>query len=249
MMDSLLKCGRRCLALACLALAALQPAAADDLAAPAAPSAAEAQALKQLSPRLAPSVSPEMDEYQIGPHDLLEISVLHVPEATRTVRVNAQGFINLPLLGNLRAGGLTAGELEVILAARLSKDFLKDPQVNVFVKEAVSHRVLVEGSVVKLGVYPLAGKMTLMQVVAMAGGVAPLADTSNVRIFRHQPNGTREVMTFDLAAIQDGTAEDPVIKSNDVVIVGKSASATFVKTFLDSIRGFVTLGTIPLIGW
>lgn len=184
----------------------------------------------------------ELDEYRIGAQDLVEISVFQVPELTRSVRVNAQGMITLPLLGQVRAGGLTANQLETLLAAKLSENLLQDPQVNVFVKEFVSQRVVVDGSVMKIGAYPLSGKTTLLQVVAMAGGLDPLADPSTVHIFRDKPSGEREVLTFNLLAIRSGEVADPLIKGNDTVTVEKSAARAFFKGATDALRGFISFG-------
>ena len=206
-------------------------------AAPVAPSSVNVKAVPATA---------DMEEYRIGPQDLLELSVFGVQEMTRVVRVNAQGMISLPLLGTIRAGGLSANELEKVLAAKLSENLLQDPQVSVFIKEFVSQRVVVEGSVIKTGVYPLTGKTSLLQVIAIAGGLNPIADSSNVRIFREKASGTREVHTFDLTAIRAGQAEDPLIKGNDTVVVETSGSAAFFKGVTDTLRGFVGFGTIPL---
>ena len=214
---------------------------AQDSASPAAPQVVPAT----VGARSVPATA-DMEEYKIGPSDLLELSVFGVQEMTRVVRVNAQGMISLPLLGTIRAGGLTANELETVLATKLSENLLQDPQVSVFIKEFVSQRVVVEGSVMKTGVYPLTGKTSLMQVLAISGGLNPIADPSNVRIFREKPNGAREVHTFDLIAIRAGKTEDPLIKGNDTVVVEESPSAAFMKGVKDTLRGFVGFGTIPL---
>ena len=222
-----------------LSFAAGSPLYAQESAAPGtaqlAPSAAGARSVPATA---------AMEEYKIGPQDLLELSVFGVQEMTRVVRVNAQGMISLPLLGTIRAGGLSATELEAVLAAKLSENLLQDPQVSVFIKEFVSQRVVVEGSVMKTGVYPLTGKTSLMQVLAIAGGLNTIADANNVRIFRENRNGTREVLTFDLAAIRAGQVEDPLIKGNDTVVVEESAGAAFVKGVTDTLRGFVGFGTL-----
>ena len=191
-----------------------------------------------------PAGAPQAEEYKIGTFDLLEISVFQVPELSRTVRVDAQGLISLPMIGPTQAAALTARELEMLLAKRLSEKYLQDPQVSVFIKEFVSQRVVVEGSVMKTGVYPLTGKTSLMQVLAIAGGLNPIADANNVRIFREKPSGAREVLTFDLVAIRAGKVEDPLIKGNDTVVVEESAGAAFVKGVTDTLRGFVGFGTL-----
>ena len=167
------------------------------------------------------------DEYRIGAQDLIEVSLFQVQELTRAVRVNAKGMISLPLLGLVPAGGLTANELETVLATKLSENLLQDPQVSVFIKELVSQRVVVDGSVIKIGAYPLSGKTTLLQAIAMAGGLDPLADPTTVHIFRDKPSGEREVLTFDLLAIRGGEVADPLIKGNDTITVEESAARAF----------------------
>jgi polysaccharide biosynthesis/export protein len=224
-------------AIGLVTLAGGNPLYAQQAASPVAPIAAPPTVASKAIPATA-----ELDEYRIGAQDLIEISVFQVQELTRAVRVNAQGMITLPLLGQVRAGGLTANELETVLATRLSENLLQDPQVNVFVKEFVSQRVVIDGSVVKIGAYPLSGKTTLLQAIAMAGGLDPIADPSNVRVFRDKPSGEREVLTFDLLAIRDGEAADPLIKGNDTITVEKSASRAFFKGATDTLRGFISFG-------
>jgi len=185
------------------------------------------------------------EEYRIGPHDLLEISVFQVTEISRTVRVNSCGVINLPLIGQVQAGGLTALELEESIAGKLAENYLQDPQVSVFIKEYVSQRVIVEGAVEKSGVYPLTGKTTLIQAIAMASGLDAMADESQVKIFRtRQDSGKKDMTVHDLRAIRAGKAEDPVIHGNDVIVVEKSGSRTAIKGIADTLRGFLTFGTL-----
>ncbi len=192
--------------------------------------------------------TPGMDEYRIGVQDMVEISVFQVPELTRAVRVNAQGMVTLPLLGQVRAGGLTANELETVLVTKLSENLLRDPQVNVFVKDFVSQRVVMDGNVVKIGAYPLTGKTTLLQAIAMAGGIDPLADPTTVHVYRDKLSGEREVLTFDLLAIRDGKAADPLVKGNDTITVEKSAGKAFFKGVTDTMRGFISFGQYTLGG-
>lgn len=188
----------------------------------------------------------QLDEYRIGAFDLLEISVFQVPEMGRVVRVNSQGMISLPLVGIVRAGGLTANELETVISVRLSQNLLQDPQVSVFIKEFISQRVTIEGYVIRTGIYPLTGKTTLLQVIAMSGGLDIVADSSNVKILRETAPGARQVFTYDLDAIRLGEKEDPIIRGNDTIVVDRSGAAYAVKRFTDTIRGFVGFGSIPL---
>src|SRR3954468_21321091 len=111
--------------------------------------------------------------HKLGPLDVLDISVFQVPELSKSVQVSDAGSINLPLLGEVKASGKTAQEIERELTVRLGKKYLKNPQVTVFVKENKSQQVTIEGAVRKPGVYPIAGKKTLLQLVATAEGLNP----------------------------------------------------------------------------
>jgi polysaccharide export outer membrane protein len=81
----------------------------------------------------AAALSPGSATYQIGVQDVLEIVVFKVPELTRNVQVSDSGTINLPLIGEMQAAGLTSQEVEHELARRLGASYLKNPQVNIYV--------------------------------------------------------------------------------------------------------------------
>lgn len=187
-----------------------------------------------------------LDEYQIGAHDLIEITVFQVTELSRAVRVNSRGMISLPLIGAISAGGLTAHQLETALATKLSEGLLQDPQVSVFIKEYASQRVIVEGSVVKAGVYPLTGRTTLLQVIALASGLDPLANVNEIKVFREKTDGSRDMLVYDLETIRAGQVDDPQIRGNDLVVVEKSAGRSALKNVTDTIRGFISFGFRPL---
>jgi polysaccharide export outer membrane protein len=191
----------------------------------------------------APAPQMKMDDYQIGPHDLLDISVFQVPDLSRVVRVNSRGVISLPLIGAVQAGGLTADQLEASIAKKLSANYLQDPQVSVFIKEYISQRVTVEGSVQKAGVYQLTGPTTLLQAIAMAQGVDDrLADENAIKVFREDNKGVRQTLVYDLEAIRAGKTPDPEIKGDDVVVVEKSTTRSVIKTITDPIRGILSIG-------
>jgi len=110
-------------------------------------------------------------DYNIGPEDLLEISVFEVEKLNKTVRVSSQGNISLPLLGVLRVKGLTANQLERELRDLLAEKYLQDPQVSVFIKEYRSQRISVMGAVEKPSAYEVTGGRTILDMLAMAGGL------------------------------------------------------------------------------
>jgi polysaccharide export outer membrane protein len=174
-----------------------------------------------------------VSDYRVGPQDLIEISVFQVPDLSRTVRVNSGGQISLPLIGVIQAGGLTIQELEKTIGKRLSEKYLQDPQVTAFVKEFTSQRVTLEGSIAKPGIYPLTGRTTLLQAVALAGGLDKLADPKGVIVFR-QIGGKKMGAVFDLRNIRTGKDEDPLLYGDDVVVVEASGSKTAMRRFIEA---------------
>jgi len=161
-------------------------------------------------------------DYKIGATDLLKVSVFQVPDLSfDEIRVDASGNLQMPMIGSIQAAGLTPNELSNDIARRLADRYLRNPQVTVTVKEAASQKVTVDGAVKRPGVYEMRGRTTLLQAVAMAEGPAPTADVESVAVFR-TVQGQRMVAVFDLSAIRDGSAEDPTILGDDVVVVDTS---------------------------
>jgi polysaccharide export outer membrane protein len=188
---------------------------------------------------IAPSFTQlQAGEYLIWPQDLLEIQVFGVEELYRKVRVNSRGSISLPLIGTLQAAGLTAEQLEARLAAELSKNYLQDPQVSVFIEEYTNLRVTVEGAVKKPGMFPIQGQATLLQSIALAEGPDRLA-SSVVKVFRVQPGGERQPLQYDLDDIRAGSIPDPVLQGDDIVVVETSTGKSVIHGVTDTLRGFV----------
>jgi polysaccharide biosynthesis/export protein len=177
-------------------------------------------------------------DYRVGAQDQLEIAVFGVPDLSRTLRVNSNGQISLPLIGGIQAGGRTIPELEKDIAASLAKNYLQNPQVTVFVKEYASQRITLEGSFKKPGIYPLTGKTSLLQAVAIGGGFDQLAEPSRVVVFR-RVDGKKMAAAFDIRAIRNGTAEDPLVYGDDIVVVGDAAGKSALQNVLKS---------LPLVG-
>ena len=113
-------------------------------------------------------------DYKIGPEDLLEIDVFQVPDLKTLARVSAKGYIKLPLIDGIEAGGLTVSELESMLAERLKK-YLKEPVVTVFVKDFRSQQISILGQVKEPRVYYVTGQKYLLDILSLAGGVTPNA--------------------------------------------------------------------------
>jgi len=110
--------------------------------------------------------------YLIGPDDVLSIDVFNVPDLRKTVRVSNDGTINVALLGDVKAVGLTAAQLRQELELKWGQKYLEKPQVSVFIREFHSQPVSVVGAVGKPGIYQVPGPRTLIEVLSAAGGPA-----------------------------------------------------------------------------
>lgn len=187
--------------------------------------------------------SPGASAYQIGPGDSLDINVSQLPELTKTVAVDPAGKILLPLIGEVQAAGRSPEQLSSDIATDLKKKYMKDPIVVVAVKDAQGEKVTVDGAVSKPGVYPLAGRTTLLQAVALASGPDPkLANPKRVAIFR-TIGGQRRSAFYDLTQIRTGKAEDPVVYGNDIIVVDQSGT----KSFMQNFQGGSVLGLLGMV--
>lgn len=166
--------------------------------------------------------------YRIGPSDLLEIKVFQAEELSRQVRVDQRGNITLPLMGTIQAAGLSQGELEKRLADLMGRNLLQNPQVSVFIKEFTAQRVTVEGEVNKQGVYALTGQVSVLQAIAMAGGLDEYAESNKVMLFRKEGSGARTYI-IDLDAIRNGLARDPYLQNDDRIVVQRNVQRVTVE--------------------
>jgi polysaccharide export outer membrane protein len=186
-------------------------------------------------------------EYRVGPNDLLDVEVLNLEKnresAKRTVRVNAAGYITLPLVGAVQVSGLTQQQAEAHIAAQYGEKYLQDPQVSVFIKEFTTERITIDGAVAKPGIYPLVGQMTLLRALALAGGFGQIANASEVMLFRQGEKGERQVATFDVERIRAGKDADPPIRGDDLIVVQRDSARAVLKDsilrdVIDSINPF-----------
>lgn len=175
--------------------------------------------------------------YQIGPSDKLALTVFRVSDLSfPEIYVDAAGNLQLPLLGSIRAAGLTPAQLSEDIERRLSERYLRNPQVMVVVSEAASQKITIDGAVAKPGVYEMSGRTTLMQAVAMAQGATPVAELDSVAVFR-TVDGRRMVAVFDLGAIRGGQASDPLMQGDDIVVVDTSRLNAVLRDVIQALPG------------
>ena len=177
-------------------------------------------------------------DYKISPLDSVDVSVFGEPDlSVKAVQVDAAGAISLPLVGTIQAAGMTTSQLARSLEGRFGQKYLRNPQVTVTVAASLSQKVSIQGEVTEPGVYELKGPTTLLQALSMAKGELRTASLDQVVVFR-TVNGKRMGAVFDVRLIRAGSANDPQIVGNDVVVVGFSEAR---RTWEDILR------TVPIL--
>ena len=208
--------------------------------APSQPATGSFQAVgPDVSAYIAPKAAPPAD-YHLGPLDKISVRVFQLEEMSfPELQLDANGQIVMPRIGTLAISGLTTTQVADAIKGKLSQCCLRDPEVIVGLREAVSQQVTVTGAVKQSGVISLRGRATLQSVVAMAGRpVMETADLKSVGIIRYT-NGARTVGKFNLEDINRGVAADPEVLPGDVVVVDVSNSKSTFRTILQG---------LPLIG-
>lgn len=180
----------------------------------------------------------------ITPLDRLQVTVFREPElSVEDVQVDEGGKVLLPLVGPLTAAGKSAETLAAEVTAKL-REYIREPQVSVSVKQAAVRRVTVAGSVVQPGVYPLEGRTTLLQAVALAQGPSQVASLDQTMIFR-TINGQRTAARFDLGKIAKGKDADPEVLPGDTIAIGSSKFKTAWRDIVLTMRSFNVFALVP----
>ena len=156
-------------------------------------------------------------------NDLLEIDVFQVDDLDRTVRVDSNGRITMPLIGAIQAAGKTIPTVEQELERLYGVKYLQSPEITVFIKESSGQRMTLDGQFNKPGLYPTTSSSSLLQAVAQASGFTSLADESKVYVFR-QFGETKLVANYSIKDIRNGRKSDPRLFGGDVVVAFTSSS-------------------------
>ena len=183
-----------------------------DVAKAAQPAAADA-----LPPRVA-QVRP--DSYIIGSDDTLSINVWKEPEISKTVPVRPDGMISLPLLGEIKAKGLTPVQLEDQISDSLKK-IMSDPQVTVIVTGVNSLTFNVMGQVNRPGYFPITRPLTVLDAIALCGGFRDFAKQKKIYVLRTGPDGKQEQHKFNYKEVIKGKnmAQNIELRPHDTLVV------------------------------
>jgi polysaccharide export outer membrane protein len=188
------------------------------LLAPAAPAQAQ-------TPRHEPAGAPSA-EYRIGAGDVLQLFVWREADISRELPVRIDGRVSVPLLGDVQAAGRTTTELAAELT-RLFSRFLTSPQVTVGIARANSARFFVLGQVTRPGEFPLTGRTTVLQALAMAGGFKDFAKTDSIVIVRQEegPSGPagpgQTFIGFNYKRLEGGkdATQNLLLQAGDTILV------------------------------
>jgi polysaccharide biosynthesis/export protein len=158
----------------------------------------------------------EPSAYRIGLGDVLRVTVWKEPDLTGDVTVRPDGMITLPLVGDVTAAGRVPGELAGMLVAEFER-LVEKPRVTVSVSQAVSARVYVVGQVMRPGEYPVAGRLTVLKALALAGGFKEFARSDSIVIVREDLS----VVPFNYKRLTEGkdVSQNAVLGAGDTVVV------------------------------
>jgi polysaccharide export outer membrane protein len=185
------------------------------------------------------TIAAQSIDYVVGPQDVLTITVWNQTDLTGKFAVESDGTFTFPLIGRVKAGGLTLRQVEQALKQRLADGFFRNPQVSAAIEHYRSQRIFIVGEVRQPGTYPLTGDMTLIEALARAGSMT--ATAGGEAIIVRQPAGATaekpllpnaapdaEVTRVDIKELQTGSAGSNVMLRDGDTIFLPRAEAIYV---------------------
>lgn len=160
-------------------------------------------------------------DYILGEGDVLTISVYDQPDLKSIVRISGDGMITLPLIGQVRAAGMTVGLLSKNIETLLADGYLVKPQVTIFIEEFRSLKVTILGGVRAPGLYELKGQTSLLELISKAGGLAETAGAEAI-IRRHDAGlEEKQIINVDLQKLleQGLLSENMAIMNGDNIYI------------------------------
>jgi len=167
----------------------------------------------------APAAVEESAPYYVAPGDVLRIAVWKEPELSTDVFVRLDGMITVSVVGDVRAAGKTTEQIATEVRTKL-RSVLEVPQVTVTVAQAVSARFYVVGEVAVSGAFPLTGRITILQALALAGGFREFAKRDRIVVIRER-RGQRQAIVFNFRDLEAGInlEQNIAVEAGDTLIV------------------------------
>lgn len=168
----------------------------------------------------AKSAKPTDSEYVIGAEDVLAVNVWKEPDMSRVVPVRPDGKITLPLIGDIQASGVSPKVLQGNIENGL-KAFVAAPEVTVIVQEVKSVKFNIVGEIARPGSYPLTSSMTVLDAIAVGGGLRDFAKASHIYVLRNASDGTHAKLPFNYKQVISGKdlAQNVDLRSGDTIVV------------------------------
>ncbi len=153
----------------------------------------------------------------LGAGDIVRVFVWNHPDLSLNTPINPNGIINYPLIGELKAAGITETDLEAAISRKISKH-IKNPLVSVTLIELNSYDIYVSGEVMRSGLFSIKRPITVTQAIAMAGGFTPFANKNNILIVNRE-NGKRVHFDFKGFINKESVTSNIFLKPGDTVFV------------------------------
>ena len=199
-----------------LGSAALQ---GQNVAAAAAPKSATGSDASAAVTNTPPANSGSMtSQFALGPADVIHVAVWKNADLTQTVTIGPDGFISLPLLGDVHVAGMKANELAQDLKAKLSS-YMTNAEVSISIVEIHSRQVFVTGQVGKPGGYPLVAPISVLQLIAQAGGLNTFANKKDIVILRGTGSQIQRLKFNYNNAVRGDASQNISLQPGDTVIV------------------------------
>ena len=190
-----------------------------------------------------PSLKPHTeDRYRLVPGDVVDVTYRYTPEFNQTVTVQPDGYVGLQIVGDLKLGGRTLQEAQQKIFEKASAR-LKEPEVNLFLREFQKPYIVVSGEVANAGRFEMRENITALQAILISGGFKESAKSNQIVVFRRLNDEFAEVRTLNLKSIKKTTdlENDMPLRSGDIVFVPRNT--------LSKIERFVRIAALaPMIG-
>jgi polysaccharide biosynthesis/export protein len=188
-------------------------------------------------------------DYLLQVGDELEIQFTYNPELNQKIPVRPDGRIALPLVKEIQVAGMSPRELSEFLVEKYTPE-LKKPDVTVIVRTFTAQKIFIDGEVNRAGLHPIMGSLTVMQAIAMAGGVRDTARMNEILVIRQNPKGPYLTAVVDISRAIDGTdkAQDIALLPYDMVYVPKSSIANvnlWVEQYIKRVLPFALPSPVP----
>lgn len=186
------------------------PAASAPVAPPVVP------AVVQVTPAATMGIA--SNSYVIGETDMVTVTVLKEPTLSGNLLVRPDGMITMPLLGDIKASGMTPPQLSADIATRLRK-YIQDPNVSVILTQINSKKVYLLGEVAKIGPVEITPGMTLLEAISSAGGLTQYANTRKIYILRSADGKHTKIPVEYKKALKGNSSLNLTLEPGDTIVV------------------------------